>query len=358
LRKFGIRVKLQDQPFRLLVALLERPGEVLAREDLQKLIWGDETVVDFHHGLGTAVNKVREALGDTPDNPRYIETLSRRGYRFIAPVQPIVGTAPPDGQAPKQEDGTVSTSHETPAPKPPELNTVPRVRRPSWWIAACVGVLACVPLVFPFGSGTPSTPLRYTEITWSGHVYQGQDVVERYSGIGTDGVRIYYSEMRDENLVLAYTPVTGGESQTVNLPAEIVQPVLADISRDGSKLLVRSLPLSELEGELWVVPSGGGTASRVPSGLGHAGAWLPDGHGIVFAVGRDLMITHLDGRAPKKLAALPGRPFAIRFAPDGSRLRLTILDPSTHTSSLWELSADGKNLHRLLPGWQDPPQEC
>src|SRR5579871_5468106 len=82
LRKFGIRIKLQDQPFRVLIALLERPGEVMAREDLQRRIWGDETVVDFDHGLGTAVNKLREALGDSPDNPRYVETLSRRGYRF------------------------------------------------------------------------------------------------------------------------------------------------------------------------------------------------------------------------------------------------------------------------------------
>jgi TolB-like protein/DNA-binding winged helix-turn-helix (wHTH) protein/lipopolysaccharide biosynthesis regulator YciM len=86
LRKKGARIKLQDKPFLLLVALLERPGEVLTRDELRLRLWGDQTFVDFERSLNIAVNKLRAALGDSAESPRFIETLPRRGYRFIAPV--------------------------------------------------------------------------------------------------------------------------------------------------------------------------------------------------------------------------------------------------------------------------------
>src|SRR5688572_1879531 len=81
LRKFGVRIKLQTQPFTILLALLRRPGELITREELRELIWGAGTIVDFDHSLATAVNKLREALSDSADRPRYIETLAKRGYR-------------------------------------------------------------------------------------------------------------------------------------------------------------------------------------------------------------------------------------------------------------------------------------
>ena len=86
LRKQGKRIKLQDQPFQVLGVLLQRPGDVVTREELRAQIWPEDTFVDFDNSLNTAVNKLREALGDSADNPRFIETLPRRGYRFIAPV--------------------------------------------------------------------------------------------------------------------------------------------------------------------------------------------------------------------------------------------------------------------------------
>src|SRR5580658_3314034 len=89
LRKSGIRIKLQTQPFKLLEILLSQPGEVVSRDELRQQIWGNETVVNFDHSLGTAVNKVREALGDSAEHPHYIETLSKRGYRFIFPVETL-----------------------------------------------------------------------------------------------------------------------------------------------------------------------------------------------------------------------------------------------------------------------------
>src|SRR5215467_10987079 len=87
LRKQGFKVKLQEQPFQVLVMLLERPGEVVTRDELKRRLWPSDTYVDFEGGLNRAINKLREALGDDADSPRFIQTLPRRGYRFLAPVE-------------------------------------------------------------------------------------------------------------------------------------------------------------------------------------------------------------------------------------------------------------------------------
>jgi len=92
-RKQGVRVNLQEQPFHVLTILLQRRGEVVTREELRSAVWQSDTFVDFDNGLNTAINKLREALGDSADSPRFIETLPRRGYRFIAPVTGADGTA-------------------------------------------------------------------------------------------------------------------------------------------------------------------------------------------------------------------------------------------------------------------------
>ncbi len=97
LRKSGVKLRLQGQPFQVLALLLEQAGEVVTREELQQKLWPSDTFVDFDHSLNTAINKVREALGDSASSPRYVETLARRGYRFIAPVQ---------ADAPKQVPST------------------------------------------------------------------------------------------------------------------------------------------------------------------------------------------------------------------------------------------------------------
>src|SRR6266705_6924630 len=87
LYRAGHKIRLQDQPFQVLALLLEHPGEVVAREELQKRLWPADTFVDFDHSLNTAIKKLRLALGDDRENPRFIETLARRGYRFIAHVE-------------------------------------------------------------------------------------------------------------------------------------------------------------------------------------------------------------------------------------------------------------------------------
>src|SRR5882762_7153109 len=102
LRKHGLRLKLPEQPFQILVMLLERPGEIVTRDELRNRLWQTDTFVDFDHGLNNAVMRLREVLGDSSDNPRFVETIPRRGYRFIAPVDEFFPVQP----AAVQESGT------------------------------------------------------------------------------------------------------------------------------------------------------------------------------------------------------------------------------------------------------------
>jgi cholera toxin transcriptional activator len=122
LRKSGVKLRLQGQPFLVLALLLERAGEVVTREDLRQKLWPSDTFVDFDHSLNTAINKVREALGDSASSPRYVETLARRGYRFVAPVeipQPISQQSPKSDAAQKD---VVRESAGTPSPVSPPIS--------------------------------------------------------------------------------------------------------------------------------------------------------------------------------------------------------------------------------------------
>jgi len=111
LRRQGMRVKLNAQPFQVLLMLLERylerPGELLTRDEISRRLWPDGTFVDFEHGVNSTVNRIREALGDAAGNPRFVETLARRGYRFIAPVERIV---PGEACSPAQSDPPAGSS--------------------------------------------------------------------------------------------------------------------------------------------------------------------------------------------------------------------------------------------------------
>jgi len=99
LRKHGTRIKLHAQPFQVLLMLLEKPAELVTREEMRQRLWGSGTFVDFDHGLNTAINKLREALGDSAAQPRHIETVPGKGYRFIAPVMSSAPPAPPKAVA-------------------------------------------------------------------------------------------------------------------------------------------------------------------------------------------------------------------------------------------------------------------
>jgi DNA-binding winged helix-turn-helix (wHTH) protein len=132
LRRKGLRAKLNAQPFQVLLMLLERPGELLTREEISRELWPDGTFVDYEHGVNSAINRIREALGDTASNPRFVETLARRGYRFIAPVERIDPGASPslavvDSVTPLASELTAAPSEQPGVPAEPETKFLSRI---------------------------------------------------------------------------------------------------------------------------------------------------------------------------------------------------------------------------------------
>jgi cholera toxin transcriptional activator len=123
LRRQGLRIKLNAQPFQVLLMLLERPSELLTRDEISRQLWPDGTFVDYEHGVNSAVNRIREALGDTATSPRYIETLARRGYRFLAPVERLAPIVEAALESPKPPSATPEpeTTPLPSTPQPPRL---------------------------------------------------------------------------------------------------------------------------------------------------------------------------------------------------------------------------------------------
>jgi DNA-binding winged helix-turn-helix (wHTH) protein len=197
LRKSGIRIKLQDQPFQILAILLERPGEIVTREELQKRLWPEDTFVDFDLSLNSAVKKLRQALSDDSENPRFIETLYRRGYRFIGPVNGAsLPSAPTLGSA---ETVSIAAVSERPSPSVPARNF-----RVLAWVFTAVLVLVAAGLFW----STPSQPPRiagYTQITRDGRA-------KGFHGFVTDGGRLYIREVELDRFVISEVSVSGGET--------------------------------------------------------------------------------------------------------------------------------------------------
>jgi Tol biopolymer transport system component/DNA-binding winged helix-turn-helix (wHTH) protein len=347
LRRSGVRIRLQGQPFKLLAALLERPGEVVSREALQQRLWDSDTTVDFDHSLGIAVNKLREALGDHAENPRFVETLAKRGYRFIAPVKTL---------DPQQ----LQLAVETPAVAVASTLKGPGLIRRHWVSGSLVCICVAMALVLLL-SPPVRKPYRVVQVTYSGQVLTNNlnDLdVETFSSSVSDGMRLYFSHMNKGNPVLAVALAANGEISRFNLPPEIGAPLIGSLSPDGSRLIVHTHLQAEPEQPLWIVPTLNGDARRVPNVLAHDATWMPDGRRLLIANGNDLTIVGTDGADPHKLITVGGLAFWLRWSPNGSRLRFTLRDAKRQTTELWEVASDGSNPHPLLPGWSQPASEC
>lgn len=172
----------------------------------------------------------------------------------------------------------------------------------------------------------------------------------------TDGLRLYFSEHVNGHSVLTQVSTSGGE--TAPVPITLASADVYDFFPGRSELLVKGVAEgSDTEWPVWIMPVPGGSMRPLPNVLVHAAAWAPDGQHIVYARNSTLYICNADGSNQHELISIQGVPFAPRYSPDGSRLRFTIRNADQRTSSLWEISADGKNLHAVLPDWNKPAQE-
>ena len=224
-----------------------------------------------------------------------------------------------------------------------------RRRRRSWALGlggALVVILAILGYVFARPVAPPRV-LRTVQLTKTNR--PKSDVV-------TDGARIYFIENQN---VLSQTSVTGGE--TIPIPTSLEDTGFAnifDISPDGASLLMNTARGTSLDGPLWSVPVVGGSPRRLDTAVGHSGAWSTDGKSLAFSKGNDLFIAKSDGGEPRLLLKTSGTSSDVHWSPDGTVLRFTLNNPQTNARSIWQVSADGSNLHALLPGWNPTPNEC
>ena len=391
LRRDGQPVSLQPQPARVLALLASRPGELISRDELQREIWGEETFVDFEHGVNFCVSRIRAALRDDAETPRFVETLPRRGYRFVAPVKQVKSSPPADesrnlqpanrdvayrrpqskiGSEPRSEPksgigsgpgfgpgpGEQNPRNEVPeglslaaAPKPhreePELLPFPLpkpIARRSRVLPWSFGIVALALVAVGVYRLNPTPPPRVQRIRQLTHF--GRARAPSYAA--TDGARIYFSEVKGGRYAVDQVSVAGGEPTPIPLPFPNAE--VFDISPDHTELLVASFAGLEEAEPLWIVPVTGGAPRRLGDALGSSAAWSPDGQTIAFTQGSDLYTVSRDGNTSRRLVSTPaanGSAVArVRWSPSGQVLRFTIADEKF---SQWEVSADGSNLHPL-----------
>jgi Tol biopolymer transport system component/DNA-binding winged helix-turn-helix (wHTH) protein len=365
--KAGYRVKLQSQPFKVLTILLENAGEVVSREELQRRVWGPDVIVDFEHSLGGAIKKIREALGDSAENPRFVETLARRGFRFIAPVrsaeEPVRGISNPWVSPVSTSSSPVKTELVSSALSPTVEKSAGAKRTNVTYITAAVcfgfGVLLMAAIAHFLNPRPTGVLPRISQITEDGLVYSPADPsIETLPASVTNGANIFTSYIQDGRVVLAQVSTSTGEFHILQLPNEIGVPEINDLSPDGSKLLVRSHLTSESIQPLWVVPVDGGSAFRVPNVLAQDATWMSDGKSILYASGDQLAVVSLETGQSVPFATVPGRAFWLRWSPDGKLVRFTLINPVDHTSSLWEISAGQHVARQILKNWSVPANEC
>jgi Tol biopolymer transport system component/DNA-binding winged helix-turn-helix (wHTH) protein len=346
LRKSGVRIKLQDQPFQILEMLIERPGTIITREELQKKVWPHGTFVDFDLSLNSAVKKIRQALNDDSDSPRYIETLYRRGYRFIAPV---------NGAADSGELQLVDSAPASPAILPCKIQGESKIsqRKNLVFYAAIVLVSLLLALLAAIGGYRLKPPLQptvlgYTQITHDG-LWKGPIV--------TDGERLYFQELHGERFAISQVSIAGGETSVLQTPFQ--NSSVADVARNGTALLLGNFVGTGKGLELWSLPLPSGAPRRLGDYVTNSSAWSPDGSLLAYSRGADVYLTKSDGSGSQKIASVEGgQVFGLRFSPDNSRLRFEIEDPRNGSNALWEVRRDGSGLHPLLPGWNAEPREC
>jgi Tol biopolymer transport system component/DNA-binding winged helix-turn-helix (wHTH) protein len=393
LRTDGVRIRLQEKPFQILELLLEQPGEVIARQEIQRRLWSEDTFVDFEHSINTAVMRLREALGDSAGHPRYIETVGRRGYRLIAPVTPLTPSPSPQGKREKsveaiepsplgrgwpRELGTgegavapVSSPAVSPEKALPidagavrhQVQSLPvTVREPalrrSWRTASLAAALVLVcAIVASYWLTRPLPPPRVTrvvQLTNNGRQKSGR--------LLTDGPRLFFSDYVGGRAILVQIPTGGGETVPVpySLPGQFLETM--DISANQSELLVHTLPAaSGVEVPLWTLPVLGGVPRRVGDVLVNSGqnaSWSPDGRTITYTKERELWFINSDGSGARKVLLANGWPSVPRWSPDGKHLRFTMQAAHSEGEAIWELDGDGNNLHQLLPDWGNPETEC
>ena len=330
LRRNGARVRLQDQPFLVLRKLLESAGAVVAREDLHAALWPADTFVDFDTSLNTAIKRLREVLGDSADTPVFIETIPRRGYRFLAPVQVI-------------QDSRLSPVQRAANTSPTAFARLrPRLVVAGLFVAVVVaGLLVLVRLPVAVPRVLDSTQITFDEM--------GKGRLYLHEG------KIYFNEQASDRVTLLEVPSVGGTP--VLLASSYPGLFLSGVSADGAKLLVAPATTKDGPFPLKIMDLPSGSLQSVDGIECSDVSWAPGGK-IICARDQDVFLSDPDGSHQHRLVSASGLVFHMRFSPDGARLRFSVGGRMTSQSTIWEAQAGGTGLHQILTEMTDFPDRC
>jgi Tol biopolymer transport system component/DNA-binding winged helix-turn-helix (wHTH) protein len=339
LRKNGVGLKLQGQPIQVLQFLLEKPQQLVTREELRQRLWASDTFVDFDHSLNTAIKKLRQALGDEADTPRYVETLPKRGYRFIGEL---------DGVEPNEEARTPAPVVVLPV-EPTGSVRSPRTGRALSRKIAVVSLAALVVVVMLAALYSMLKAPAQPRIVGSHALTKtGYRKAREQARLVTDGKRIYFQERRPSGLATLQVGVSGGETSVLT-SLNTGTGTLRDISRDASELLLSVFDAKANRSDTWVQPVPAGPPRLIVKDAEWS-VWAPDGRGILFVRNgeQELYRVNLDGTDARLLAKFP-RIADLATSPDGKRIRLAVRP----TRSLWEAGSDGSGPHPVFSEHKD-----
>lgn len=387
--KFGTRLKLVGQPFEILAVLLSKPGELVTREELRTRLWPADTFVDFNHGLNAAVNKLREALSDSAEAPKYVETLPRRGYRFIASIEWVNGSS-------GSKVAPAATTESAPVVPPPIQIPPPPVQEPvierevpsrSRWRRLVMGTAALFAL-FLTGAILLKTISGHDSLL-SSHASSQRTrplpligAVEPAFSPDGNSVAFVRIEGKAEERGIFVTPLSGDQQMQLTRNSGDCWPVW---SPDG-----RTLAFSRFANNaftIYVVPADGGAekkrngesaANAKPASYTAAASerkldtngvipqrgeidWSPDGKSIAFAGPSGIYLAALNDSGIHRLTEPPpmAQDWGPTFSPDGQRLLFVRNHEVGHPDEIWFTSATGGTATRILsePGRiVSPPQ--
>jgi Tol biopolymer transport system component/DNA-binding winged helix-turn-helix (wHTH) protein len=373
--KFGTRLKLVGQPFAILAVLLSKPGELVTREELRTRLWPADTFVDFNHGLNAAVNKLREALSDSADAPRYVETLPRRGYRFVATVEWVQAPTPRTGESPPlaiREHFPLLPQSQEPDADREARQALATKRWPQFVIGTAVvaGILLMASFLLKAVSGfgsrmeARSSPQRVRALA-------GVGIQPAFS---PDGNSVAFVRDRGNPAESGIFVAPVGSDQPVQLTHNDRDccPVW---SPDGHSIAFSRYANNEVS--IYVVAADGGAEQKRaaekasnprPAAFTVAGAaqhrvntdgvipqrgeidWTPDGKSIVFAGASGLYLLSLDNSSLHRLTEPPpmAEDWGPTFSPDGKRLLFVRSHQVGLPDEIWFTSATGGNATRIL----------
>ena len=291
LRRSGANLKLERIPLDLLLLLARRPGDLVTREEIIENLWGKDIHLDTENAINTAIRKIRLALDDDPTQPRFVQTVTGRGYRFIARV-----SGPSTPAAPEARDTTEAVAAKT-DPSDVTETEVPSagidLKRRAVIAASLIG-LAVLGFVLLRPIPRPHVS-NYVQITNDGQA--------KLAPLVTDGLRLYFSEGSQNHRTLAQVSASGGETSL--LSSFLENPGLFDISPNRFELLVASTR-GNMAPSVWTLLLPTGAPRRIGDVLADAAAWSPDGRDIAYVRGHDLYRARNDGAGARKLVTLPG----------------------------------------------------